>query len=158
MPEVYILDTECIWVDGRIYPKEVTIIDVERPLEMMQMFIKPPVCIANLTMADRKRNHFVESQIHGIPFDYGNNSLVQLKSCIPKHSIVFIQGIEKCYMMEIILSGVNIVHFDAPSIHKLANPYTHIHCPKLKHSHKHCSVIKAYKLLAYYYKQTCFDV
>lgn len=151
MPRVFILDTECIWVDGKIYPKEVSIIDIQNPVKMIHLCIQPPVEFANLTTADRKRNRFVEINIHSIPYDYGTNSLAQLKSCIPKHSVVFIQGKEKANMMDRILYGVNIVLLDAPSISKLPNPYTHIRCPLLTHPTNHCSAIKAYKMLAFYY-------
>lgn len=168
---IYIIDAECVYINEKLYPKEVALIDYHNPLELSYFLILPPVAWEHLSNDDRKRNAYLLTNFHQLSFNCGYHTINDVIQAIKADSLVFVQGAEKCKMFTELFTNYhtsssifvsnnnnNNIHFSDlkfPSIPALPLQYKHITCPYHANetdSGQHlnrCAAIKIYKLYSY---------
>lgn len=149
---VFIVECECVWYGGHLYPKELAIIDVMNPLDLYHYILFPPSNSKwnDLSSDDQKRNEFLQSHHHRIPYEDGYNSLSEITFLFG--SIIYTQGQEKQYMLAELFPDSHVKNIKAPSLIKIPHTRVHIQCP-FDHCIQACATIKCYKLYDFYIRK-----
>lgn len=113
------VDLQGFLIDGRFYPKELSIKINEQSLHLL---IKPPIEYHFLSEADRKQVRYLEQSFHGLQYSSGyvEYHLVQeiLKKCLYDVDIIYIKGYQKEQFLQ---SIVDIDPTKIINIEKLEN-------------------------------------
>ncbi len=154
---LFLLDCECVWIQNKMYPKEISLLAVNDPINMKHFLIHIPQNI-RVGVKDDKRNTFLYRYMHHLHFHRGTKSLIDLASCIPVGSTLYVQGDEKQAYFQQVFPQCRVLCLNAPSLSKLEPAPMHIQCPIGFHSRYHCTTMKIYKMLKYFQNYHNFPI
>lgn len=149
MVHTYIADCECFWIDGKMHPIEICILNVDSPLDILHYRIVQP----HQFPTDRKTNRFLESHFHRLPFSTEDGTKLEEVTIFPGSLIYIFSGDAKFTLFSELFPQCMVTQLPRypgfSKISKQQNPYMHIFCP-YNHSDIHCALFKVYKIYFMY--------
>lgn len=137
--------------------KEMCILNIEKPLQLIHCVFKPAVSWRHLSSEQKRTYGYQMSHLHKLEWNEGQRSfcvdciLRKLYHKFPDFttdsSKFYVVGEQKCVYLKSLFPSLNIVNYYNLSYKQLpTQACTHLQCPYRKHDSEHCALLKCYRV------------